>query len=83
MFSCVFTEERIVSGHTSIKHRLECCSDVCPSVGFFIYPRFSSRKDRITETTCFCETSMQYNVFLNSSPDVWFDANLSLSYAGS
>ncbi len=35
VFSCVFTEERIASGHTSIKHRLvECCSDVCPSVGF-------------------------------------------------
>ncbi len=35
VFSCVFTEERIASGHTSIKPRLvECCSDVCPSVGF-------------------------------------------------
>ncbi len=31
VFSCVFTEERIESGHTGIKHRLvECCSDVCP-----------------------------------------------------
>ncbi len=30
-----FTEEMIVSGHISIKHRLvECCSEVCPSVGF-------------------------------------------------
>ncbi len=34
---------------------------------------------RVTETTCFCETSMQQNCFLNSSPDVWFDANLFLS----
>ncbi len=35
VFSCVFTEERIASGHTSIKPRsVECCSDVCPSVGF-------------------------------------------------
>ncbi len=34
-FSFVFTEERTASCHTSIKHRLvECCSDVCPSVGF-------------------------------------------------
>ncbi len=33
--SRVFTEERTESGHTSIKHKLvECCSDVCPSVGF-------------------------------------------------
>ncbi len=38
VFSCVFTEERIASGHTSIKHRLvECCSGVCPSVGFFYF----------------------------------------------
>ncbi len=35
MFSCVFTEERIESGHTDIKPRsVECCSDVCPSVSF-------------------------------------------------
>ncbi len=58
---------------------LQWCLSFCR---FFLYPRISSRKDRITETTCFCETSMQYNVFLNSSPDVWFHANLSLSYAG-
>ncbi len=38
---------------------------------------------RVTETTCFCETSMQHIFFLNSSPDVWFDAILSLSYTGS
>ncbi len=32
---CVFTEERIESGHTGIKPRsVECCSDVCPSVDF-------------------------------------------------
>ncbi len=35
VFSCVFAEERIEFGHTSIKHRLVvCCSDVYPSVGF-------------------------------------------------
>ncbi len=28
---------------------------------------------RLTEITCFCETSMQHNFFLNSSPDVWID----------
>ncbi len=35
VFSCVLTEERIEFVHTAIKPRLvECCSDVCPSVGF-------------------------------------------------
>ncbi len=34
---------------------------------------------RVTETTCFCETSMLQNCFLNSSPDVWLDSNLFLS----
>ncbi len=35
VFSCVFTEERIESCHTTIKPRsMECCSDVCPSVDF-------------------------------------------------
>ncbi len=35
VFSCVFTEERTEFGHTSIKPRsMECCSGVCPSVGF-------------------------------------------------
>ncbi len=33
---------------------------------------------RVTETTCFCEPSMKQNFFLNSSPDVWLDANLFL-----
>ncbi len=34
-FSCVFTEERLESGHSAIKPRsVECCSDVCPSVSF-------------------------------------------------
>ncbi len=38
VFSLVFTEERIESGHTAIKLRLmECCSDVCPSVGFYLH----------------------------------------------
>ncbi len=36
VFSCVFTEERIEFGDAAIKSRsVECCSDVCPSVGFF------------------------------------------------
>ncbi len=35
VFSCVFTEERTEFGHAAIKPRsMECCSDVCPSVGF-------------------------------------------------
>ncbi len=35
VFSCVFTEERIESCHTTVKPRsVECCSDVCPSVCF-------------------------------------------------
>ncbi len=34
-FSCVFTEERIEFGYTTIKRRSEeCCCDICPSVGF-------------------------------------------------
>ncbi len=38
---------------------------------------------RVTETTCFCDSSMQHNFFLNSSPDVWLDTNLFLSSTGS
>ncbi len=35
VFSCVFTEKRTESGHTTIKPRsVDCCSDVCPSVDF-------------------------------------------------
>ncbi len=34
VFSCIFTEERIEFGHTVIPRSVECCSDVCPSVGF-------------------------------------------------
>ncbi len=34
---------------------------------------------RVTETTCFCDPSMQQSFFLNSSPDVWLDASLFLS----
>ncbi len=35
VFSCVLIKERIEFGHTAIKPRsVECCSDVCPSVGF-------------------------------------------------
>ncbi len=37
---------------------------------------------RTMEAT-FCESSMQHNYFLNSSPDVWLDAILSLSSKGS
>ncbi len=33
----------------------------------------------VSETTCFCDPSMKQNFFLNSSPDVWLDANLFLS----
>ncbi len=34
---------------------------------------------RVTKTTCFCDPSMKQNCFLNSSPDVWLDANLFMS----
>ncbi len=35
VFSCVFTEDRIEFGQTAMNPRLvDCCSDVCPSVGF-------------------------------------------------
>ncbi len=35
VFSCVFTEEKIEFGNTAMRPRSgECCSDVCPSVGF-------------------------------------------------
>ncbi len=34
---------------------------------------------RVTETKYFCDPSMKQNFFLNSSPDVWLDANLFLS----
>ncbi len=48
VFSSVFTE-RIASGHTSIKHRLvECCSDVCPSVGFSHLHIWSWSSTRVT-----------------------------------
>ncbi len=49
VFSCVFTEERIESGHTAIKPRLmECCSDVCPSVGFSYLHIWSWSSTRVT-----------------------------------
>ncbi len=38
---------------------------------------------RVTETTCICDPSMKQNFFLNTSPDVWLDTNLSLSCTGS
>ncbi len=48
VFSCVFTEERIASGHASIKHRsVECCSDVCPSVGLFYLHIWSWSSTRV------------------------------------
>uniref|UniRef100_A0A672SJ94 Aryl hydrocarbon receptor nuclear translocator 2 n=1 Tax=Sinocyclocheilus grahami TaxID=75366 RepID=A0A672SJ94_SINGR len=35
VFSCVFTEEKIESGHSDIKPRsVECCSDIYPSLDF-------------------------------------------------
>ncbi len=49
MFSCVFTEERIESGHTGIKPRsVECCSDVCPSVDFSYLHIWSWSSTRMT-----------------------------------
>ncbi len=36
VFSCVFTEERIGFGQMAMNPRsVECCCDVCPSVGFY------------------------------------------------
>ncbi len=49
VFSCVFTEERIEFGQTAIKPRLlECCSDVCPSVGFSYLLIWPWRSTRVT-----------------------------------
>ncbi len=49
VFSCVFTEERIEFGHTAIKPRsVECCSDVCPSVGFSHLHIWSWSSTRVT-----------------------------------
>ncbi len=49
MFPCVFTEERIESGHTSITPRsVESCSDVCPSVGFSYFHIRSWSSTRVT-----------------------------------
>ncbi len=48
-FSCVFTEERIEFGHTTIKTRLvECCSHVCPSVSFSHLHKWSWSSTRVT-----------------------------------
>ncbi len=49
VFSCVFTEERIEFGHTAIKTGLvECCRDVCPSVGFSYLHIWSWSSTRVT-----------------------------------
>ncbi len=49
VFSCVFTEERIASGHTSIKPKsVECCSDVCPSVDISHLHIWSWSSTRVT-----------------------------------
>ncbi len=49
VFSCVFTEERIESCHIVIKPRsVECCSDVCLSVGFFYLHIWSWSSTRVT-----------------------------------
>ncbi len=49
VFSCVFTQERIASGHTSITPRsVECCSDVCPSVDFSHLHIWSWSSARVT-----------------------------------
>ncbi len=48
-FSFVVTEERVESGHTDIKPRsVECCSDVCPSVGFSDLHIWPWRSTRVT-----------------------------------
>ncbi len=49
LFSCVFTEQRIASCRTAIKPRsMECCSDVCPSVGFSHLYIWSWSSTRVT-----------------------------------
>ncbi len=49
VFSCVFTEERIEFDRTAIKPRsVECCSDVCPSVGFSYLHIWSWSSTRVT-----------------------------------
>ncbi len=49
VFSCVFTEERIEFGHTTIMPRLvECCSDVCPSVDSSYLHIWSWSSTRVT-----------------------------------
>ncbi len=49
MFSCVFTEERIEFGHTDIKPRsVDCCRDVCSSVGFSHLHIWSWSSTRVT-----------------------------------
>ncbi len=49
VFSCVYTEDRIEFVHTVIKPRsMECCSDVCPSVGFSHLHIWSWSSTRVT-----------------------------------
>ncbi len=49
VFSWVLTEERIESCHTAIKPRsVECCSGVCPSVGFSYLHIWSWSSTRVT-----------------------------------
>ncbi len=48
-FLCVFTEEKIESGHTTIKPRsVECCSDARPSVDFCHLHIWSWSSTRVT-----------------------------------
>ncbi len=41
--------------------------------------RFKRLLLKITDTTCFCETSMKQNFLLSASSDLWLDSNLFLS----
>ncbi len=49
LFSCIYTEERIESCHTAIKHwSVECCSNACPSVDFSYLHTRSWSSTRLT-----------------------------------
>ncbi len=49
------------------------------SLGVFLICAIWRVMETRLETTCFCEPSMKQIYFLNSSPDVWLDANVFLS----
>ncbi len=78
VFSCVFTEERIESGHTDIKPRsVECCSDVCPSVGFshlYIWSRSSTRVTIKFLVTTLTKALLHQLLSLARRPDIIFSS---------